>query len=53
MGGHEWRASVSAEADTEKLVAALVNAGIGVRAVVPEQVSLEEEYLRLVGGNEH
>jgi ABC-2 type transport system ATP-binding protein len=53
IGAHEWRASVNEDADTEKLVAALVNAGIGVRAVVPERVSLEEEYLRLVGGDEH
>ncbi|MHB1628907.1 MAG: ABC transporter ATP-binding protein [Bacilli bacterium] len=51
--GHDWRAAVSADDDIEHLVAALVNAGVGVRAVIPEQVSLEDEYLRLVGGEEH
>lgn len=48
--GSEWRVSIADEADIEPIVAALVADGIGVRAVVPEQVSLEEEYLRLVGG---
>ncbi len=51
--GHDWRAAVSEHDDIEHLVAALVNAGVGVRAVVPEQVSLEDEYMRLVGGEEH
>jgi ABC-2 type transport system ATP-binding protein len=51
LGGREWRARMRDAADTESLVKALVHAGIGVRAVIPEEVSLEEEYLRLVGGN--
>lgn len=46
----EWRVSVAAADDIEHIVAALVGARIGVRAVIPEKVSLEEEYLRLVGG---
>ncbi len=50
LGGGEWRAAITAPEDIEPLVAALVHAHVGVRAVVPEQVSLEEEYLRLVGG---
>lgn len=50
LGGSEWRAAIHALEDIEPLVAGLVQAHIGVRAVVPEQVSLEEEYLRLVGG---
>lgn len=49
LGGQEWRATAR-EAETEDLVAVLVHAGIGVRAVVPEHVSLEDAYLRLVGG---
>lgn len=53
LSGHDWRATLSATTDTEDLVAVLVNAHIGVRAVIPEHVSLEEEYLRLVGGNPH
>lgn len=51
--GRDWRAVVATDEDTEQLVAALVNAGVGVRAVIPEDVSLEEEYLRLVGGEDH
>lgn len=50
LGGNEWRVTVADPADIETIIATLVNAHIGVRAVVPEQVSLEEEYLRLVGG---
>lgn len=53
LGGNEWRATMSEPADIEPVVATLVNAHIGVRAVIPEQVSLEEEYLRLVGGADH
>lgn len=53
VAGREWRAAVSTEEDIEQVVAGLVQAGIGVRAVVPELVSLEEEYLRLVGGDGH
>lgn len=51
LGGDEWRVTVTTEADIESVVASLVGAEIGVRAVIPETVSLEEEYLRLVGGN--
>ncbi len=51
LGGDEWRVSVAGPADIEGIVIALVHEGIGIRAVVPEQVSLEEEYLRLVGGD--
>ncbi len=53
LGGREWRAVIADPADIESIVAALVGAQIGVRAVIPEQVSLEEEYLRLVGGEEN
>jgi len=53
LGKDEWRATVAQEADIEAVVAALVGGGMGVRAVVPEQVSLEEEYLRLVGGDKN
>lgn len=53
VNGIEWRATMGDGDVIEELVADLVNAGIGVRAVVPEQVSLEEEYLRLVGGERH
>lgn len=53
LEGRDWRAVVATEDDIEPLVAALVTAGIGVRAVIPEDVSLEEEYLRLVGGEGH
>lgn len=53
LGGNEYRAAVADSAEIEPLVAALVKADIGVRAVIPEQVSLEEEYLRLVGGDGH
>ncbi len=53
LGGNEWRATVAAEADIESMVATLVAAHVGVRAVIPEQISLEEEYLRLVGGKDN
>ncbi|KLU62106.1 fluoroquinolones export ATP-binding proteinc [Peptococcaceae bacterium CEB3] len=50
LGGNEWRVTVADPADIETIVATLVDTRIGVRAVIPEHVSLEEEYLRLVGG---
>lgn len=53
LTGNEWRITLADVADIESIVATLVGAHIGVRAVIPEQVSLEEEYLRLVGGEEH
>jgi len=51
LGGDEWRVTVATSADIEAIVAILVGVHVGVRAVIPEQVSLEEEYLRLVGGD--
>ena len=48
----EWRATLDAPEDVESLVAALVSAGAGVRAVVPEQRSLEDVYLAVVGGKQ-
>ncbi len=51
LSAQEWRATLGDPQDIEALVAALVAGGVGVRAVIPEQVSLEEEYMRLVGGN--
>lgn len=54
LGGHDWRVVLgSSEEEIETVVRVLVEAGVGVRAVIPEQVSLEEEYLRLVGGDNH
>lgn len=53
IGGQEWRATVDDESLTEHLVAHLVTNGIGVRAVVPERISLEDEYMRLIGGTEN
>jgi hypothetical protein len=34
----------------EGVVAALVGAGVGVRQVTPDALSLEEAYLQVVGG---
>jgi ABC-2 type transport system ATP-binding protein len=51
-GEGEWRAELARAEDVEALVAALVGAGVGVRAVVPLGESLEEAYLRVVGGTE-
>lgn len=48
--GQDWRAVLAQESDIEPLVKVLVDGGVGVRAVIPEQVSLEEEYLRLMEG---
>ncbi len=53
ISGNDWRAVLGSEEEVETVVRALVEAGVGVRAVIPEQVSLEEEYLRLVGGDNH
>lgn len=47
----EWRATLPGLEAVETLVQTLVHAGVGIRAVIPEQTSLEEEYLRLVGGD--
>ncbi len=51
LSGGEWRVTMDDAADIEGVVAALVQAGVGVRAVIPEAVSLEETYLKLVGGD--
>jgi ABC-2 type transport system ATP-binding protein len=53
LGREEWRVSVAVPEDIESIVKTLVGANIGVRAVIPEQVSLEEEYLRLVGSEKN
>ncbi len=50
LGGDEWQATLSAPDDVEALVATLVRAGVGIRAVTPVQESLEDVYLRVVGG---
>ena len=52
LQGPEWRVVLREEADIEAVVAALVRAQVGIRGVIPERASLEEEYLRLVGGGE-
>lgn len=49
----EWRVTLDRPEDIEGVVAALVRAGAGVRAVVPEQRSLEAAYLSVVGGPKH
>jgi len=49
----EWRVELERAEDTESVVAALVAAGAGVRAVVPEQRSLEDVYLSVVGAETH
>jgi ABC-2 type transport system ATP-binding protein len=49
-GDDTWETPVADDLAVEALVAALVTAGIGVRAVVPTAESLEATYLRVVGG---
>jgi ABC-2 type transport system ATP-binding protein len=49
-GEGEWRVTLERPEDVEEVVAALVRSGAGVRAVVPEQRSLEDVYLSVVGG---
>lgn len=53
VNAQEWRMTGAEDSQVEEVVRTLVMAGIGVRAVVPEAMSLEEEYLRLVGGEAH
>jgi ABC-2 type transport system ATP-binding protein len=53
LGYGQWRVTMAAANDIEAIVRALVEAQIGVRAVIPEETSLEESYLQLVGGNGH
>lgn len=50
VNGEEWQAVLPNADAVEELVAALVRAGVGVRAVAPLEESLEEAYLRVVGG---
>ncbi len=52
-GEGEYRVELARAEDVEGVVAALVAAGAGVRAVVPERRSLEDVYLSVVGGGEH
>jgi len=49
----EWRVTLGAPEDVEQLIAALVAADAGLRSVVPEQRSLEDVYLAVVGGRVH
>lgn len=49
----EWRVTLREPDDVEALIAALVAADVGLRAVVPEQRSLEDVYLSIVGAREH
>lgn len=49
LGGPAWRAALDEPDGIERVIACLVAAGIGVRAAVPEEESLERAYLRLVG----
>lgn len=48
-----WRCVLAREDDIEAVVASLVRAGVGVRQVTPEALSLEEAYLQVIGGGEH
>jgi len=48
----EWRVELQQPQDVEAVVAALVASGAGVQAVVPEQRSLEDVYLAVVGGQQ-
>jgi len=49
----EWRVTLQHPEDVEGVIAALVGAGAGVRSVIPEQRSLEDVYLSVVGGQVH
>lgn len=51
LGGNHWRVTMSAADDIEAIVRTLVQSQVGVRAIIPEETSLEESYLRLVGGD--
>ena len=50
--GDTWRCNLHAEEDVESVIAALVRAGVGVRAVSSEALSLEEAYLQVIGGDQ-
>jgi len=50
-GAGQWRARLARPDDIEAVVASLVAAGAGVRAVIPEEVTLEEAYLQVIGGS--
>lgn len=45
-----WRVTLARPEDVDAVVAALVAADAGVRSVIPEQRSLEDVYLAVVGG---
>lgn len=49
LGGASWRVELDEADRIEAVIACLVGAGIGVRAAIPEQESLERAYLRVVG----
>ena len=49
----EWRVELERAEDVESIVAALVAAAAGVRSIVPEQRSLEDVYLSVVGAQAH
>jgi len=51
LGGDAYQATLPHADAVEDLVEALVRAGIGVRAVMPAEESLEDVYLRVVGGD--
>ncbi len=53
LEGDAWRCTLAREDDVEAVVAALVRAGVGVREVTPEGLSLEEAYLQVIGGERH
>ncbi len=53
LEGDEWRCTLAREDDVEAVVAALVEAGVGVRQVTPESLSLKEAYLQVIGGDGH
>jgi ABC-2 type transport system ATP-binding protein len=50
LDGDEWRCAMAQDDDVEAVVAALVGAGVGVRQVTPDTLSLEEAYLKVIGG---
>lgn len=53
LGRDQWRVTMGDAADIEAIVRVLVEAKVGVRAVIPDETSLEESYLNLVGGEGH
>jgi ABC-2 type transport system ATP-binding protein len=49
-GDLTWELEVERDEDVEAAIARLVEAGAGVREVVPERETLESAYLKIVGG---